>query len=74
MQPLVAHGKKVTVALNYYNHGQNTMKSGDVIVFENPFTKDMVIKKLAIVPGDKIVTDEKTGIIQINGQTFKNSA
>ncbi len=74
MEPLIKNGSKVELSLNYYNCSNNIPKSWDIIIFENPFTFEKVIKKLSISPWDKLEVDEETWIIKINGDKFVNSA
>lgn len=73
MEPMIKNMSEVSLKMNYYNCGKNVVKWWDIVVFENPHTKELVIKKLAIVPGDKIVMNRKEWTIKINGTTFVNS-
>ena len=74
MRPLIQDWQTVKVQLNYYNCKKNIPKWGDIVVFEMPVNLERVIKKLSIVPWDKIEIDKKTRTIKINWKTFVNSA
>ena len=73
MEPMIHNGATITLQINYYNCANHPLSASDVIVFENSFTKGRVIKKLSMVPGDRIQVDETSGTVTLNGAVFANS-
>lgn len=73
MVPLIQPNQEVEVSLNYYNCSQNVPKTWEVIIFENPFTKERVIKKIWFSQWDTVIIDTKSNTLQVNGTTFMNS-
>ena len=73
MQPMIDNGDTVTVDLNYYNQGQHVVATGDIVIFENPFTLNKIIKRVVIIPGDRVEKDLEKGTLIVNGKTLMNS-
>ncbi len=73
MQPMIQNGDKVLVDLNYYNNWQHQVKSRDLVVFENPFTLNRIIKRVVMIPGDTAIKDLKNKTLFVNGKILVNS-
>ncbi len=73
MEPLIKNGSEVITKLNYYNCNKSKPKSWDIVIFENPFTLDRIIKKLSILSWDKLEVDKKKKTIKVNWKIIVNS-
>lgn len=74
MTPMIKPWQKVEVKMNYYNSWKNEPKSWDIIIFENPFTLEKIIKKVSLVPNDLLKYNSKDKTLEVNWKILKNSA
>ena len=72
MEPTIHNGETVEVNMNYYNQHQHEVVAGDVVVFENPFSLERIIKRVYIIPGDTVEKDQKNRTLLVNGKVVKN--
>ena len=72
MVPMLKNGIVIKLKLNYYNCDNNKIKYWDIVVFENPYTGEKIIKIASILPWDKITKDKKNNI-KVNWKVLKNS-
>ncbi len=70
MIPLLKDKEEVELDKNYYSC--NSIKRGDIVVFEIPGRQNRIIKRVHAIPGDKF--EYKKNKIIINGKIAKNSA
>lgn len=73
MQPMIKDKEEIEVFLNYYNCSKNKPKDWDIVIFENPYTLERIIKKLYIIPWDEVKIDKETNTIKVNGKKLVNS-
>jgi len=73
MEPLILNWSDIKVFMNYYNCDNNIPKSWDIVIFENPYTLEKIIKKIMIVPKDKIEINKEKRTIKANWKVLKNS-
>jgi hypothetical protein len=73
MEPMIRNKSVITLRMNWYNCANHAPRSSDVVVFENPFTRERVIKKLSMVPGDRVEVDRASRTVKLNGTIFANS-
>lgn len=66
MQPMIENGDLVTVDVNYYNQGQHVVTPGDIVIFENPFTLNRIIKRVVMTPGDRVEKDLQNKTLIVN--------
>lgn len=70
MNPLLHNGQIVEMWKNYYECG-NPLKRGDVVYFDSIITNGPVVKKVEILPWDRV--DFRDQEMLINHTIFKNS-
>ena len=69
LEPLVKDGAMVKGLLGYYQC--NPLKRGDLVIFRFKTRKELFVKKLVGLPGDRI--EFEGNYLRLNGRILKNS-
>jgi len=73
MQPLINNWDEVDLLLNYYNCWNNKIESWDIVIFENNFRFDKIIKQIKIIPWNSIELNYASWTVSVNSKLLKNS-
>jgi len=70
LEPLISSGSQVKLLRNYYQC--NPFQRGDLVVLKFKSKKELFIKKLMGLPGDRV--EFENDYLKLNGKILKNSA
>ena len=52
---------------------EKTYRRNDIVIFKTPGTKELLVKRIAAVAGDRVDIDNRTGTFTVNGVSRENA-